>query len=39
MTIATRTFIEALVRLAKGVIAETERWLKAQNGDTERSQT
>lgn len=30
MTIATRTFLEALIRLAKGMIAETEKWLKAQ---------
>jgi hypothetical protein len=30
MTPATRTLIEALLRLAKGMIAETEKWLKAQ---------
>lgn len=30
MSPATRTFIEALIRLAKGLIAETEKWLKAQ---------
>jgi hypothetical protein len=31
MTPATRTLIEALLRLAKGMIAETEKWLKAQD--------
>lgn len=30
MTPATKIYLEALVRLAKGVIAETEKWLKAQ---------
>lgn len=30
MSPATRTFIEALLRLAKGIISETEKWLKAQ---------
>jgi hypothetical protein len=30
MSPATRTFIEALLRLAKGMIAETEKWLKVQ---------
>lgn len=30
MTPATRTLLEALLRLAKGMIAETEKWLKAQ---------
>lgn len=31
MSPATRTLIEALLRLAKGMIAETEKWLKAQD--------
>jgi len=39
VTIATRTFIEALLRLAKGAISEAEKWLKAENGMTERSNT
>lgn len=30
MTAPTRTLIEALLRLAKGMIAETEKWLRAQ---------
>jgi hypothetical protein len=30
MTTATRIFIEALIRHGKGVIAETEKWLKSQ---------
>lgn len=30
MSPSTRTLIEALLRLAKGMIAETEKWLKAQ---------
>jgi len=30
MSPATRTLLEALLRLAKGMIAETEKWLKAQ---------
>lgn len=30
MSPATKTWIEALLRLAKGMIAETEKWLKAQ---------
>lgn len=29
MSPATRTFIEAALRLGKGLIAETEKWLKA----------
>jgi hypothetical protein len=28
---ATKMWIEALLRLAKGMIAETEKWLKAQD--------
>jgi hypothetical protein len=28
---STKTLIEALIRLAKGVIVETEKWLKAQD--------
>jgi len=31
MTMATRVFVEALLRLAKGVITETEQWLKSQD--------
>ena len=31
MTGPTRLFVEALIRLAKGVIAETEKWLKHQD--------
>lgn len=31
MTPATKTYIEDLLRLAKGVIAVTEKWLKAQD--------
>lgn len=31
MSPATKTLIEALLRLAKGMIAETEKWLKAQD--------
>jgi hypothetical protein len=30
MTPATRTWIEALLRLVKGMVAETEKWLKAE---------
>jgi hypothetical protein len=28
MNPATRVYVVALIRLAKGVIAETEKWLK-----------
>ncbi len=30
MSRSTHAFIEALLRLAKGAITETEKWLKAQ---------
>lgn len=30
MTDATRTYVENLIRLGKGVIVETEKWLAAQ---------
>lgn len=33
MSPATRVFVEALIRLGKGVLAETEKWLKAQEAD------
>jgi hypothetical protein len=31
MSPSTRTLVSALIRLAKGLIAETEKWLKAQD--------
>lgn len=31
MSPATRTLIEALIRHGKGIIAEAEKWLKAQD--------
>lgn len=31
MSPSTRIFIEALLRLAKGLISETEKWLKSQS--------
>lgn len=34
MTPATRTFIEALIRLMRGVCTEAEKWLKAQDEDS-----
>lgn len=30
MTPATRTWVESLLRLVKGMVAETEKWLKAE---------
>lgn len=30
MTVATRTLLEALIRLGKGALAECEKWVKAQ---------
>lgn len=33
MSPATRVFIGALLRLCKGMIAETEKWLKAQDDE------
>jgi hypothetical protein len=31
MTPATRIWVESLLRLVKGIVSETEKWLKADN--------
>ncbi len=31
MTAPTRVFVLALIRLAKGLISETEKWMQAQD--------
>lgn len=39
MTAATRTLLAGLVRLAKGALAEFEKWLQAQGPDDDATRT